>query len=92
MKVLRIIPGISGLVAVWFLEEKKWNKWVQVFRHEDIAIVKKMKDHLLQRPTIYTRSNHLPEKPLRTRPSSWLVRTKTKYLKIKRSDIPESLT
>jgi len=91
MKKYRIIPDINGTTAVWSLEKKRWNKWDRVYRHEDIIIVKKMKDHLLQRAVIYTMKTNIPETPLRTRPSTWLIKPKLKRLKIKRKDMPESL-
>ena len=91
MLTFRIKPDISGTLAVWRLERRIWNKWVDVFKHEDLNIVRKMKDHLLQLPTIYTRKNNRPEAPLRKTPSSWMLKTKPKFLKIKRKDLPPSL-
>ena len=91
MKTFRIKPDISGLVPVWALEEKKGFKWHRIFKDPDILVVKKMKDHLLQLPTIYTIKNNTPDKPLRSRPSNWLLSPKVKFLKIKRSDLPDSL-
>lgn len=91
MKRLRIKPGISGQIPVWILEEKHLNKWKQIYRHEDINMVKKVKDHLLQIPIIYTRKDSIPDKPIKTTPSSWTLKSKPKYLKVKRSDVPESL-
>lgn len=91
MKKLRIKPDIiKEAMAVWSLEEKKWNKWIKLYKHEDIMMVKKMKDHLLQRTTYYTSKDNVPETPLRTSPSKWLAKPKLQRLKIKRSDLPDS--
>jgi hypothetical protein len=91
MRKFRIRPHISGLIPVWELEEKHGLKWVHVFKDIDLNAVRKMKDHLLQPPTIYTLKNNHPEAPLRNRPSSWQLNPKPKFLKIKRQDLPESL-
>ena len=91
MKKFRIKPGISGLIPVWTLEEKSGFKWYNIFKNEDINLVKKMKDHLLQPPTIYTLKDNHPDTPLRTRPSTWALKQKPKWLKIKRQDLPEGL-
>jgi hypothetical protein len=91
VKKIRIRPDISGTVAVWELEKKLWNRWYHLYKHEDINIVKKMKDHLLQLPLTYTMKNNVPEKPLRTTPSTWTPRPRLKRLRIKRQDLPESL-
>jgi hypothetical protein len=90
-KKFKIKPDISGTSPVWSLEEKRWFKWERVYKNEDIVAVKKMKDHLLQRSSIYTIKNNVPSIPLRTRPSTWVVKEKLKYLKIKRKDLPSSL-
>lgn len=90
-KKYKIKPDISGISPVWSLEEKRWFKWNRVYKNEDIVAVKKMKDHLLQRSSIYTMKNNVPSAPLRTRPSTWVAKEKLKYLKIKRKDLPSSL-
>jgi hypothetical protein len=55
MKIFRIRPDISGLVAVWELEQKKrWGKWSHIFKNPDIKIVVKMKDHLLKPESVFT--------------------------------------
>jgi hypothetical protein len=92
MKTFRISPGISGQAAVWLLEEKKgWHKWVVVYKDPDLYNVRRMKDHLLKPPTVYTIDTNDPEKPMRKTPSSWMIHPKAKFLKIKRADLPESL-
>lgn len=91
MKKLRIKPGINSTIAVWILEEFKNCKWRRIFSHDDINVVKKMKDHLLQLPVVYTIKNNIPEIPLKNRPSNWILKPKVKRMKVKKSDLPESL-
>jgi hypothetical protein len=91
MKKLRIKPDLNGTIQIWTLEEKKGLKWKKLMSHPELDIVKRMKDHLLQLPNIYTLKNNTPEKPLRSRPSSWKLKPKAKFLKIKRCDLPDSL-
>lgn len=92
MKTFRIKPGIhKETTQIWILEERKgWLKWVKVYKNEDIMLVKRMKDHLLQRITYYNSKNNKPITPLRTSPSKWLAKPKLKRLKIKRSELPDS--
>lgn len=91
MKTLRIKPDLNGITQIWTLEEKKGLSWKKLMSHPELDTVKKMKDHLLQVPNVYTLKNNTPDKPLRTRPSTWSLNPKPKFLKIKRADIPESL-
>ena len=88
----RIKPDINNTVQVWMLEERLWNRWEKIFRHEDIHVVGRMKDHLLIPPVIYTIKNNIPEKPLKLKPNNgWDKPRKLKRLKIKREDLPDSL-
>lgn len=89
MKTFRIRPDINGTIAVWTLDEKNGLSWKKVFRDPDITVVRVMKDHLLKPPTIYTSKNNVPEKPVRVR--GWQPKTKTERIKIKKTDLPESL-
>jgi hypothetical protein len=91
MKKIRIIPGVNLRIPVWIVEEKRGYKWAQVFQDQNIIVAKRMKDHLLKPPLVYTQDDNTPEKPLRTTPSSWLHKPKPKYIKIKRSDLPNGM-
>jgi hypothetical protein len=91
MKKLRIKPDLNGITQIWTLEEKRGFKWNKLMSHVELDLVKRMKDHLLQVPNIYTLENNTPETPLRSRPSHWKLHPKPKFLKIKRCDLPESM-
>ena len=51
-------------LQVWTLEKRQGTRWIKVFTSEDLYEVRIMKDHLLKPPTIYTRKNNIPEKPI----------------------------
>ena len=91
MKKFRIRPDINVTEQVWALDQKMGLKWKKIMRHEDINLVKRMKDHLLKEPIIYTQKDNVPEQPLRTRPSSWPFKTKKVKIQMKRSDLPPSM-
>lgn len=89
MKKLRIKPDINLNREVWTLERKKGLNWTKVFTNEDIQVVRLMKDHLLKPNTIYTAKNNIPEKPIRVR-GMW-PKPKTETIRIKKTDLPDSL-
>lgn len=91
MKKLRIKPDHNNGVPMWTLDEKKGLHWKKVMWDKELDTVKKIKDHLLLVPTIYTRKTNVPEQPTRKRPSSWILKPKLKRLKIKRSELPPSM-
>lgn len=91
MKKLRIKPDHNIGIPMWTLEEKKGFKWKKVMWDKELDVVKKIKDHLLLLPIIYTRKNNISEQPIRKRPSSWVLKPKLKRIKIKRSELPPSM-
>jgi len=85
----KIKPDINMKLQVWTLEKRQGTRWIKVFTSEDLYEVRIMKDHLLKPPTIYTRKNNIPEKPIRVRGKG--IKPKTQRIKMKRSELPPSL-